>query len=152
MKKIIVLFLILFAPFSTVYAEKVPVRFSPAQIISTEHDEVQLGDWIEFKIVNDVYLDGKIYLKKGTLIIGVVDFVHENGWVKDKAEISFKTFYTKDVNGKKIEINYPLVLTQKLLVKNNIKKLALQEIESLIRGQEICIEPDTVSFNIFIER
>lgn len=152
MKKIIILFLTFFVSISCVYAEKIPVRITPTQIISTVHDEIQLGDWVDFEIMNDVYADGKMYLKKGTLIIGVVDFVHENGWVKDKAEIRFKTFYTKDINDKKVEIDYPLALTQKILVKNNVKKLTFQEIESLIRGQEIYIEPDTVFFNIFIER
>lgn len=132
------------------YAEKAPVKITPYQVISTNHDEIQIGDWVEFEAVNDVYLNDKLYVKKHTPIVGVVDFVHPNGWAKDNAEIAFKTFYTTDVNNKKVEISYPLNIRGEVLTDSYIKKITVQYLCGIIRGSEIYIEPDTMTFNIFI--
>lgn len=153
MKKILILFFTLFLTcFSATYAEKVPLKITPIQIIKTDKDDVQLGDWVDFATVNDVYLNNELYIKKGTPVIAVVDFVHENGWVKDNAEIRFKTFYTTDIKQNKIEINFPFNLTQRLLVKDDVKKLIGLELINTIRGSEVYIEPDTKTFNIFFDR
>lgn len=153
MKKILSLFiLVVILNNCPAFAEKIPVRITPTQIISTHHDEVVLNDWIEFETVSDVYKDKKLYIKEGTPVIGVVDFVHENGFENDLAEIKFQTFYVKDVNNNKITISYPLTLNQRVVVKDNFKKLVKLNITSFFRGSEIFIEPDTKVFNIFIEQ
>lgn len=147
--------LILFA--QAAFANNIPVKITPAQIISTHHDEIELGDYINFKIVKDVYVDNKLYLKKDTPITGFVEFFHENGWAGDSAEISFNKFRTRDVNGREVIINYPLKLVGNNLKANDIKQsLALnltifvQQILALIRGSEIKLEPESKIFNLFI--
>lgn len=143
-------YLIIFS--SPSFAEKAPVCITPSQMISTQHDEIQIGDWVEFQVVNDVYLSDKLYIKRDTPLIGVVDFVHPNGWAKDSAEISFKKFYTVDVANQKVEILSPLIINDKTILEDNLKQIIINDVKSCIRGSELYIEPDTKSFNIFLTR
>lgn len=153
MRKIFIIFLVLLTTFfSKVYAEKIPVTISPLQLISTNHDEIETGDYISFVVVNDVYLHDKLYIKKGTIIEGFVDFCHPNGWAADSAEININSFETNDINDKKVVINYPFELKGNNLKDSCIKQRCSCFFTSLIRGSEIYIEPDTYVFNIFIER
>lgn len=151
MKKIVLFLIIFLSVQQTVFAQKIPVRITPSQIISTKADEVEIGDWLNFVVVSDVYLNNKIYIKKGTPIIGFVDFVHPNGWAGDNAEIKFKTFKTTDINKNLITINYPLNLDGNTLKANDTKQYLSWVLTIVIRGSEIYIEPDTKVFNIFIE-
>ena len=151
MKKTLILGLFfLTGMFSVAHAEKLPVKLTSAQTISTIHDEAQIGDWIEFRVVNDVYQGNKLVIKKGTPVIAVIDFVHENGYVQDNAEIQLKKFILKDVNSQKVEFEYPFIISQKLVVKNNVKKSTKRVVLALVRGSEIYIEPDSIIFTVFI--
>lgn len=135
-----------------VFAEKIPVKITPIEIISTNNDEIEIGDWINFAIVNDVYIDNKIYLRKGTPIIGFVDFFHPNGWAGDNAEIKFKTFKTTDKNDKTVTINYPLNISGNTMKATDIKQYISWVVTIFVRGSEIYVEPDAKIFNIFIEQ
>jgi len=167
MKSKIVYILLMLLVAAPAFAEKIPVKIAPAQVISTGHDEIEVGDWIEFETVNDVYKEDSLFLKKNSRIVGVVDFVHSNGWGGDGAEIKFKTFYVADINGKKNTIESPLVLNGsnlngntnkfKSIFSNGANNLYLVNSLAIIakplvfiRGSEIFIEPDTVTFNLFI--
>lgn len=148
-----ILFILLFFLLTTpTFAEKTPVKIAPAQIISTNHDEIEVGDWVNFETVNDVYVNGNLYIKKNTPLYGFVDFVHPNGWVGDSAEVRFKIFETSDLNGKKVIINYPLILNGNNSKNNAVKQYFAIVFLRLIRGAEMCVEPDTKIFNIFIEQ
>jgi len=158
MKKLLLLgLIIILSNIQSALAEKIPVRIAPTQVISTHHDELEVADWISFEIVNDIYINDKLYIRKATPIYGCVDFFKPNGWVGDSAEIYFKNFETKNIEGKKITINYPLKLNGNSLKANDLKQLLSWELPSilssyfiLIRGSEIFIEPDTRTFNLFI--
>lgn len=153
MKKILLLLLIVtLVGFQTAQAEKIPVKITPLQLISTHHDEIETGDYITFVVVNDVYANGNLYIKKGTLVDAFVDFFHPNGWAGDNAEIKINSFETTDVNGKKLTINYPIDMNGNNLKHNDIKQYLSWVFTNLIRGSEICIEPDTNIYNIFIEK
>lgn len=151
-QKIIYLFILFSILVLPAYAEKIPVKIRNAQLISTKSDEVQVGDYVKFEVLNNVYQDDKLYLKANTPIYGLVDFMHPNGWSGDNAEIRFKTFYTKDVNDKKIVINYPVTINGNKEQANDFKQLLAYEILFVFRGSEIYIEPSRQSYNIFIER
>lgn len=133
------------------FAEKIPVRIEPIQVISTHHDEVEVGDKIKFTTTKDVMLNGKIYIKASTNVYALVDFVHNNGWAGDNAEIKFNKFITQNINGEKIIIKYPISL-KGCHEKANIIKTFLADITILVRGAEIYIEPDSMYVNIFITR
>lgn len=152
MKKfvLLILMIMLSSMFQSANAEKIPVKITPTQIVSTNHDEINIGDWVGFEIVNDVYLDDKLYIKKGTPIYGFVDFVHPNGWGGDCAEIKFKTFKTIDAEGKKITLNSFLDLQGKCSKGNDLKQSTAFLITGIVRGSEIYFEPDTKTFNIFL--
>jgi len=177
-KKIFLSFLIYSFFVLPSYAEKIPVKIEPIQIISTHHDEIEIGDFINFEIVKDVYLNDNLYIKKNTPIKGLVDFVHPNGWGGDSADIVFKTFYTTDVNDKKVTISYPLEINGKTEMANSIRSVSnkgatsvgprvilryfplklpvvhlqyLNYLGFVVRGAEISVEPDTTIYNIFIE-
>lgn len=152
MLRFLLVFVFIFGITQIAIAEKIPVKISPAQIISTNHDEVEIGDWINFENAHDIYVDGKLYIKKNTPVYGFVDFVHPNGWANDKAEIYINKFYFKDLNNKKCEINSPLRIQTVPDAKPHIKELFTYYILGSFRGSEIFIEPDTKVYNIFIER
>lgn len=140
------------------YAEKISVKIGPAQVISTHHDDTQVGDWINFETLNDIYVNNKLYIPKGKKVIGVVDYVHENGWLADSADITFKEFITSDVNNKKVVIPYTLKIKGNVYVEGEKREFisyaayAISWLGFFLRGPEILIEPDTLTFNIFIER
>lgn len=152
MKRFFLLSLILATSlFQAAFAEKVPVRISLSQTISTHHDEIETADYVGFVVVKDVYVDGKLFIKDGTPIVGFVDFFHPNGWAGDSAEIKIKTFETIDINDKKVVINYPLNINGCSLKSNDIRQYFSWVLTGFIRGSEIYLEPDKKSFNIFIE-
>lgn len=148
------LFLTLFLVFNFLpaYAGKIPVRIAPTQIISTHHDETEVGDWINFEVVTDVYKDGNLYIKKGTRVIGVVDFVHPNGWMADSADVKIKNFSTIDINNQKVEIIYPTNINGNKLIDKDVKLYLSYVFFTLFRGSEIFLEPDSKIFNIFINQ
>lgn len=171
-KNAILVFSLFFVAMLPACAEKIPVRIAPLQAISTNNDEVEIGDWIKFEIAEDVYVNDKLYLKRNTEVTGIVDFVHPNGWGGDCAQIYFKKFYTNDVNNKKVEIDYPVNINGKsematasrdvpeqavtyiprLFTYGFYTGLGLTYIPFVVRGSEIFVEPDTKTYNLFMEQ
>lgn len=133
------------------FAEKISVRISPIKLISTNKDEIEVGDKIPFQVVNDVYVNRKLYIKKNTLLVGIVDFVHPNGWAGDNAQITFKNFQAKNINNEKIKISYPLTIEGGMETGQSTKQIIGYFLTYLFRGAEIYVEPDTKVYNIFIE-
>lgn len=150
MNKLILTFFCLLISAIPVFAEKIPVKISPTQIISTHHDEVEVGDYITFKTVSDIFSDGKLILRNDSPVIGIVDFVHNNGWTGDCAEIRFKTFYLTNLENKKIQITCPLIIQGNNETKNATAQILANYVFGFIRGAEIYIVPNTKVFNIFI--
>lgn len=148
--------LIVFAIIATftmpAFAEKIPVKLTPTVLLSTKYDEIEVGDLLYFKTLNDVYVEDKLYIKKDTKAVGTVDFVHNNGWGGDNAEIKIEKFVLKNIDGKKITINYPIRINGNSETANGFKQVILANIFILIRGSEIYIEPSKINFNIFIEQ
>lgn len=133
-------------------ASEIQLIISPAQIISTKYDQLEVGDKISFISVKDVYKDNKIYIPKNSEVYGIVDFIHNNGWLGDKAEILLKTFYVKTNDGKTIAFTNPLKIATSSQDCKHLKNYFKYYILGSIRGPEIFIEPDTKVYNIFIER
>ncbi len=117
--------------------DKLPLRISPAQKISTTHNQIQIGDTIRFKTTD------------GRPVIGIVDYVAPNGWWFDSAQIDFKTF---KIDGK--TINNPLSINgfDILKQKSHRKAQFFNGAGVILRGKEIEILPeqDNVVFTIWI--
>lgn len=119
--------------------------------ISTCYDELEILDVVEFKNIADVYKNGKLYIKSGMSVYGIIDTVDENGWCADNAAIYFKKFYTKDVAGNKITINSDLIIDgfEVLKFKSERIKQFFNYISTFIRGKEVDIK-DTDKNVIFV--
>ncbi len=125
-------------------SEDTPVQIKPAQTISTCYDEIEVGDKIKFISVKDIYKNRKLYIKKDTPIYGTVDYVSENGWYYDNAELDFKQFKTKTVDGEIITINTPLAINGFDILQYKSKRIAqfFNYFGTAFRGKEIEIIPE----------
>lgn len=136
-------------------SEDTPVRITPAQKISTSFDEIEVGDKIKFSFVKDVYKDGQLYLKKGSPIYGIVDYVDDNGWYYDNAQIDFKYFKTKTVDGKTITITSPVSINgfEILKYKSNRPAQFFNYCGVAFRGKEVDINPEKekIQLNIWVK-
>ena len=136
-------------------SEDTPVRIAPAQKISTSFDEIEVGDKIKFSFVKDVYKDGQLYLKKGSPIYGIVDYVDDNGWYYDNAQIDFKYFKTKTVDGKTITITSPVSINgfEILKYKSNRPAQFFNYCGVAFRGKEVDINPEKekIQLNIWVK-
>lgn len=136
-------------------SENTPIKIKPAQKISTCYDEIEVGDKIKFSTVKDVYKNGKLYIKKDTPIYGTVDYVSENGWSYDNAQIDLKKFKTKTVDGKIINITSPLSINGFDILKYKGKRAAqlFNYCGVAFRGKEVEIIPqkDNIEFNLWLK-
>lgn len=150
MKKLllIIVCMLTFAPIAS--AEKLPIKITPTQVISTHTDEIEVGDWIKFKTVNDIFYKNKLFIKKDTPIVGVVDHVHENGLIADNAEIIFQTFYVRNVEKDLVKFNYPLYIGR----RNSVCKTFGDKIEKyflvIFKGNEVDVQPESTVYNLFL--
>lgn len=139
----------------SINAESTPVKIKPAEKISTCYDEIEIGDKIKFVIINDVYKNGKPFIKKNTPIYGIVDYVNDNGWSYDNAQIDFKYFKTKAINGDTITIETPLSINGFEILKYKGKRFAqfFNYCGVAFRGKEVEIIPekDDITLNIWIK-
>lgn len=144
MKKLILLSCVLLCS-NIALAERYPIKLVPAQQINTSYDEIETGDKIKFISKNDVLKNDKIYIKAGTQVIGIVDYIDENGWVADSAEILFKTFKTKNIYGQPITLKSEVTINgfEELKRKYPKYKRFGHYITAPIRGKEIEINPET---------
>ncbi len=152
MKKLFLIFFVIMLSTQTANAEKLPIKITPAQVISTHHDEIEVEDWIKFKVVNDVYYNEKLYIKKDTIVTGIVDNVHENGIIADNAEIVFKQFVLRDVNNKLVKINYTLTLNRDNAECYGLGYKIKKYIGFIFKGNEIYVKPETTTYNLFLDK
>ncbi len=143
MKKCLLVIAILFFSWQAVFAaEKTPIKIVPAENISTCYDEIQIGDKLLFNVKNDVYVNNKLLFKKGTNVIGDVNFFDENGWGYDNAEITINKFHLRNVNGKIVTINSQIKINGFELLKTKNARVAqfFNYIGIIFRGKEIDIK------------
>lgn len=150
MKKFLLILLFMFISVQCVFAEKIPVQITPVQVISTHKDEIETGDWIKFKIVDDVYYNDLVYIPKDTAVIGVVDSIHENGIIADNAEIVFKKFFLRNYKKELITINYTLTLNRENSVCYKFTDKLAKYFGAIFKGNEIYIKPETINYNLFL--
>lgn len=152
MKKLFLILCLLFFSAQIANAEKIPINITPIQVISTHNDKIEVGDWIKFKVVNDIYYNEKIYINKDTIITGIVDSVHENGIIADNAEVVFKQFALRDVNNKLIKINYTLTLNRDNAECYGLGYKIKKYIGFIFKGNEIYVKPEITTYNLFLEK
>lgn len=136
-------------------SEDTPIKIHAAQKISTCYDEIEVGDNLKFVVSKDVNKNGKLYIKKGTPVYGIVDFVSDNGWNYDNAQIDFKQFKTKSVSGNEVVINSPLSINGFEILKYKSNRVAqfFNYCGGAFRGKEVDINPkkESIEFNIWLK-
>ena len=135
-------------------SENTPVKIKPIQNISTCFDEIEIGDSIKFAISKDIYKNGELYIAKDTPVIGFVDYVSDNGWAYDNAQIDIKKFKTKTVDGKILNISTPVSINGFDILQYKGKRFAqfFNYCGIVFRGKEVEIIPekDNIEFNIWL--
>lgn len=135
-------------------SEDTPIKIRPAQKISTCYDEIEVGDRIKFTAVKDIYKNNKLYIKKDTPIYGIVDYVSDNGWSYDNAQVDFKKFKTRTADGNIITISSPLSINGFDILQYKGKRIAqfFNYCGVAFRGKEVEIIPekDNIQFNIWL--
>lgn len=153
-QRFILVFTLLFILAIPVIAgEKVPVTITPDQLISTDYDEIEIGDELNFKVVRDVYSGDNLLIKKGAPVLALVDYVSENGFAADSAYVQIKKFMIQDVKNNWITVYYPLKITglECRNPKANMFYKGFHSVAFIIRGDEVNLKPEQRKFNIFIE-
>lgn len=91
------LFLLLMICFTTncANATKIPLKITPAEVITTAHDEVENGDKLLFKLVSDTRLGDKVIFEAGSMLVAYVDYVTDNGFGYDSANIWCRKVWIK---------------------------------------------------------
>lgn len=149
-KKTFLILICLFISNQIGFSKQIPVKITPKQIITTKNDATDVGDWIKFKIVNDVYDENnKLILKKGDELVGTVDFVHPNGWAGDAAEIKIKHF-THHAKDKKLNYESLVCIKGKPSQPSKMKRF-FETLSTAIRGSEIFVTQDSDTFDLFID-
>ena len=159
MKKIVLLAFILLVNIGASFAindrydSKIPIKIAPLEPILTTFDQTEVGDKYPFKVLNDVYKDDKLFIKKDTTLYGTVDFVKENGWFGDNAEVEFRIFKVKNAQGKLTTFRSELSLNGFNTLKwyNPKWKRFFNYCSLIFRGNEVEINPKTSNpeFNIW---
>ena len=135
--------------------KRITLKLRPSTVLSTVHDEIEIGDIIKFTVINNVYKNNKLFISAGTPIFGTVDYLDENGWGADNAAIYIKQFKTKSINGKDLIINSDLKINGLDIIQYKSKHFAqfFNYISLPIRGKEIDIKSydKNVTFDIVFE-
>lgn len=135
-------------------SKKTAIKIIPDQKIATTYNQIEVGDIVRFKVLNDIYQNNQLFIEKDTPVIGIVDHLEDNGWHHDNAEITFKKFKTKDVNSNIITINSEVKINGFNELKNLYpkKERFFQYIGLIWRGKEIDIDPltDTNKYNLWL--
>lgn len=77
---------------SPVFAKEMVIKVTPVEKITTSCDKLQEGDYVKFKIINDI--NSKI--KKDNIVTGLVTYYEPNGYWGKEAMISIENFVTEN--------------------------------------------------------
>lgn len=150
---IIILTFILSA--NTVMAEQYPLRIYPDQNISTCYNEIEAGDRIMFHTDRKkTYHYKNLKVEPNSPVIGVVDYVQDNGWIADNAQIQFKKFIISQKDSKDLIVNSNLTIDgfEELKYRRPKLKRFFEYSGVIVRGKEVDIrkDKDKSSYNIWI--
>lgn len=155
MKKFIITLIILLSA-NSVLAEQVPIKIYPAQDISTCFNDIEAGDKIQFKTGSKrTYKYKDLKIEADTPVIGIVDYVQENGWFADNAQVQFKKFIIPQKNGNDIIVKSNLTIDgfEELKHRQPKFKRFFEYPGVIVRGKEVDIRngKDKSAYNIWIK-
>ncbi|MDD3593667.1 MAG: hypothetical protein PHX18_03465 [Candidatus Gastranaerophilales bacterium] len=122
------------------FAKEIAVEITPVSEITTCRDEIQEGDYIDFKVLNDTQ-----NLKKGDIVTGMVTHLEDNGPYGKSASILIEHLSSGNIklNGNVYADGEPA--RYKDYYENLSRGL-------LNRGKEIHIKPNRDVFTVYMEQ
>lgn len=104
LKKLLLVLIFTFIVSGFVYAKDIPVQIEPSSKISTSNNRLQEGDSINFVVVNDVYVNSELYVKKGTDVVGIITSLVNNDFTCQEASIYAENFRVKTTGGDVVKL------------------------------------------------
>lgn len=141
--KIILFVLILLT--GRAFAADIPVRITPAEIVSTHNSsKLSEGDYLKFKVKEDAG-----FLKKGDILTGSVTSIKENGFSVEEAQILIENFKYKNTPLK----GYVFIKGNEYKELNDFldRTLFIALFFNLYRGGEIKVKPGEAEYILYLE-
>lgn len=147
MKKfVLILAVVSLINFSECFAKDIPVKIKPEYKITTSSVNLTEGDNVDFIISEDVFLNSKLYLKKGQKISGCVTHLQPNGFLAEPATIYIENFKTNDSGGS------PTNLKGVVYKEGNDHHVFTEFFFfETLRGGEVQIKPEKDEFMLYVE-
>lgn len=146
MKKIILLAIFALIFSNTVFAKDIPVKIKPMQKITTSDLNLIEGDKVEFATSEDVFVNSKLYIKKGQKISGCITSIVPNGFLVEPATIYIENFRTIDVNKNSVKFKGIIYKSG-----NDHDEITEFFMSNFLRGGEVQIKPKKDEFTIYVE-
>ena len=103
-KKSILVLSLIFLLNTCAFAKDVPVKVETLLKISTSDVSLHEGDSITLNVANDIYVNSKLYIRKGAIAEGIVTSLVDNGFTCQEASIYAENFRVKTVNGDMVKL------------------------------------------------
>lgn len=132
-------------------ARKYVLNITPAQEINTKDESLQKGSVVKFTSVNDVYVDGHLYIQKDTPVTALVNYVERDAWIGETPLLILSYFETKDVTGDPVVIDYTLKIKAKYGMSKFID-YAKYYTKSIIFCANLDLKPNDLVFNVLFEK
>jgi len=148
LKRILIIFTVLFLTFNMVFAADIPVKVETLSKISTSDGHLQEGDNINFVVADDIYVDSKLLIKKGESVTGVITSLVNNDFTCQSASIYAENFKARTIDGKIVKLNG---IVYKEGRNHSFVTQYLENGFQLIRGGEAQILPKKDSFMLYLK-
>lgn len=145
MKQLILLLIILLLA-NNVFAKEISVKIKPEKKITTSNLDLKEGDSVNFIVSEDVFVNTKLYLKKGQNITAMITDIEDNDFFITPAKILIENF--KAVNNLNKPIKFKGIIYKKGTEHPKINEIFVFDV---IRGGEVQIKPEKDEFTIYLE-
>lgn len=129
---------------SPVLAKELVIKVTPVEKITTSCDKLQEGDYVKFKVIDNV--NDKI--KKDDIVTGLITYYEPNGYWGKEAMISIENFVTEN----------NIKLNGAIYVKGNQHNQFMEFKDiigipgDILRGGEAHLKPDKHVFLLYLEK
>jgi hypothetical protein len=146
MKKFILTIMALALVQNIVLSKEIPVKIKPVCKITTCNLNLKEGDTLDFVVADDVFINSKLYIKKGQAVSGVATSLKDNNYLIIPAKIYIENFRTTNVENHRVKL-------KGIIYKSGNDHHVFGEIFvfDLLRGGEVQITPEKDEFTIYVE-
>lgn len=133
---------------SSAFSKDIPVPLITNTKISTSNVNLQEGDNINLLVADDVYLNNKLYIKKGSNAVGVITSLTKNDFTCQEAQIYAEQFKVKNVDGNIVKISG---VVHKEGRNHSLMTQYMPFGYHIIRGGEAQILPEKDTFTLYLK-